>query len=32
MIAPLENLVDALSRLPTIGRKSAWRLALFLME
>jgi len=32
MIAPLETLVDALSRLPTIGRKSAWRLALFLME
>lgn len=32
MIAPLEDLVEALSRLPTIGRKSAWRLALFLME
>jgi len=32
MIAPLENLVDALSRLPTIGKKSAWRLALFLLE
>ena len=32
MIAPLEDLVDALSRLPTIGKKSAWRLALYLME
>jgi len=28
----LEELVAALSRLPTIGRKSAWRLALYLME
>ncbi len=32
MIAPLENLVEALSSLPTIGKKSAWRLALFLLE
>jgi recombination protein RecR len=32
MIGPLEDLVDALNRLPTIGKKSAWRLALFLME
>ena len=32
MIAPLEDLVEALSRLPTIGKKSAWRLALYLME
>lgn len=32
MIAPLENLVDALSKLPTIGRKSAWRLVLYLLE
>jgi recombination protein RecR len=32
MIGPLDDLVEALCRLPTIGRKSAWRLALFLME
>ncbi len=32
MIAPLENLVDALSTLPSIGKKSAWRLAVFLLE
>lgn len=32
MIPILEDLVEALSRLPTIGRKSAWRLALYLME
>jgi recombination protein RecR len=32
MIKPLEDLVDALSRLPTIGKKSAWRLALHLLE
>lgn len=32
MIEPLENLVEALSKLPTIGRKSAWRLALYLLE
>jgi len=32
MIEPLEDLVEALCRLPTIGRKSAWRLALHLME
>ena len=32
MIGPLEELVELLSRLPTIGRKSAWRLALHLLE
>lgn len=32
MVKPLEELVEALSRLPTIGRKSAWRLALYLVE
>jgi recombination protein RecR len=32
MIQALEDLVEALCRLPTIGRKSAWRLALYLME
>lgn len=32
MIPALDTLVEALSRLPTIGRKSAWRLALYLME
>ena len=32
MIESLENLVDALCRLPTIGKKSAWRLALHLLE
>jgi recombination protein RecR len=32
MIQPLETLVDSLCKLPTIGRKSAWRLALHLME
>jgi recombination protein RecR len=32
MIEPLEELVNALCRLPTIGRKSALRLALHLME
>lgn len=32
MIPAIENLVEALSRLPTIGRKSAWRLALHLVE
>lgn len=32
MIGPLDDLIDAFCRLPTIGRKSAWRLALFLME
>ena len=32
MIGPLEELVDALCKLPAIGRKSAWRLALYLME
>jgi recombination protein RecR len=32
MVEPLERLVACLSRLPTIGRKSAWRLALHMME
>jgi recombination protein RecR len=32
MVQALENLVAALSRLPTIGRKSAMRLALHLLE
>jgi recombination protein RecR len=32
MVNALERLVDCFSRLPTIGRKSAWRLALHLME
>jgi recombination protein RecR len=32
MVKPLEDLAEALSRLPTIGRKSAWRLAMFLVE
>jgi recombination protein RecR len=32
MVQPLEELADALSKLPTIGKKSAWRLALFLLE
>lgn len=32
MSEPIEELIDALCRLPTIGRKSAWRLALHLME
>lgn len=32
MVEPLEKLVACLSRLPTIGRKSAWRLALHLVE
>jgi recombination protein RecR len=32
MIKPIEDLVESLSRLPTIGKKSAWRLALFLLE
>lgn len=32
MIGSLENLVEALSTLPAIGKKSAWRLALHLME
>ncbi len=32
MIQPLEELVEALCTLPTIGKKSAWRLALHLME
>jgi recombination protein RecR len=32
MIRPLEELVEALCRLPTIGRKSAMRLAVHLLE
>jgi recombination protein RecR len=32
MIGPLEELVEAFCKLPAIGRKSAWRLALHLME
>ena len=32
MLNSLEELVEALSRLPTIGRKSAWRLAVYLLE
>jgi recombination protein RecR len=32
MIEPLEKLVEALCRMPTIGRKSALRLALYLLE
>jgi recombination protein RecR len=32
MIEPLEKLVEALCRMPTIGRKSAMRLALYLLE
>ncbi len=32
MIEPLENLVDALCQLPTIGRKTALRLALYLLD
>ncbi|MFP4165132.1 MAG: recombination mediator RecR [Chitinispirillaceae bacterium] len=32
MLESIEELVEALGRLPTIGRKSAWRLALHLLE
>lgn len=32
MVPTLERLVEALSLLPTIGRKSAWRLALHLLD
>jgi len=32
LIEPLENLVEALSQLPTIGKKTALRLALYLLE
>ena len=32
MIKPLEDLVDELSLLPTIGKKSAWRLTMHLLE
>jgi recombination protein RecR len=32
MIEPLEKLIDLLTGLPSIGRKSAWRLALHLLE
>jgi recombination protein RecR len=32
MIGPLETLIEQLTSLPSIGRKSAWRLALHLLE
>lgn len=32
MIEPLEKLIELLTGLPSIGRKSAWRLALYLLE
>ena len=32
MIGLLDELVELLATLPTIGRKSAWRLALYLLE
>jgi len=32
MIGPLDTLIEALTGLPSIGRKSAWRLALHLIE
>ncbi|MBD3343574.1 MAG: recombination protein RecR [Chitinivibrionales bacterium] len=32
MVEALEKLVESLSRMPTIGKKSAWRLALYCME
>jgi recombination protein RecR len=32
MIGPLEELIELLTGLPSIGRKSAWRLALHLLE
>ncbi|MDD5674760.1 MAG: recombination mediator RecR [Chitinivibrionales bacterium] len=32
MVQALEKLVEELCSLPTIGRKSAWRLALFMLE
>lgn len=32
MLESIEELVEALSRLPTVGRKSAWRLALHILE
>ena len=32
MLAPLENLVELLMKLPAIGRKSAWRLTLHFLE
>jgi recombination protein RecR len=32
MIKPLDTLIDLLTGLPSIGRKSAWRLALHLLE
>jgi recombination protein RecR len=32
MVKALEELADALSRLPTIGRKTAWRLAMHMLE
>jgi recombination protein RecR len=32
MVKAIENLVEALTRLPTIGKKSAWRLAMHCIE
>ncbi len=32
MIPALENLVESLTKLPSIGKKSAWRLALYILE
>jgi recombination protein RecR len=32
MVKALEELADALSRLPTIGKKTAWRLAMNMLE
>ncbi len=32
MVKALEELADALSKLPTIGKKSAWRLAMYILE
>ncbi len=32
MIAPVENLIESLVKLPSIGRKSAMRLAMYLLE
>ena len=32
MIDALEDLVEAFSKLPSVGKKSAWRLALFILD
>jgi recombination protein RecR len=32
MVEAIEKLVESLSRLPTVGRKSAWRLALHMLQ